>query len=298
MEDEAGFLFSLKSLGLRISNFVYGLGGVWLLPVFSIVLIRIYRNIKITNNIYLILGVIYSVLLLAWGPYIRLYSFPISLIILWLFKLIIDFNKIGKYSISYKTVTITTFTLIVSLVFYYIAVQKLDQTDLGYRKLGKGLSILFSFPILICFLLYMKRIINFSKLIILISVFICILNIVVFAEKFSITRYKYYTIKQATELYLEKYNNEGNLGYNSESGVETWYLKDFEHKYDYHPAKKGSLQKFALENNIKYIVVTKELGYNDKFTDYGKLKKTNSVIIQSFESPFFKGKTSLVKLLY
>ncbi|PIR43584.1 hypothetical protein COV24_02045 [candidate division WWE3 bacterium CG10_big_fil_rev_8_21_14_0_10_32_10] len=300
LSDEAGFIFNIQTILLRISNFFFGIGGIWLIPVLYVLfaITRKNKGFSIKKygvdslNIETLLFVFYSLVLLAWGPYVRLYTIPISLIIIFAF---LKIKEINMSTVSKSNWLIASFLVLSSILFYIIVLQKYDQTDLGYRKIGKIMSLLLSFPVIFAFYFFSINKLSKKYFLIVFSILIIIINIVVFTEKFIITRYKYSTLKKATEYYMENYKNNGNLGYDSGSDVETWYTRDFEKKNNY--LKSGEdFFKWAKNRNIKYIVTTQEMGHNDKFIDYIKWNELKHKVLKEYQSPFFYGKTKLIEI--
>lgn len=306
LEDEAGFLFDKVTIMQRFSNFLYAVGGVWLLPTLYILFKSWDNKFRISNLGFRILNVdlhksflpealvfiVYSLALFIWGPYPRLYTIPTFLALTLVYYLLANIQKI---KIKWQDIIIVAILTSVSILFYVYAVQFLDQTDYGYRKVGKAAAIILSLPMILYFYLYHIQKISKKTLIVLFTVTLILINLVIFVDKFRITRYKYYTIKQATLDYIEQYSKEGNLGYDSLSDVETWYLRDFNGTYDF--IKTGlPMSTWAKENNIKYLISTEEGNFNDKIADFGKLDENNSTVVKRYKSPFFPGETILIRI--
>jgi len=300
LEDQAGFIFTKELFLQRIGNFLFGLGGIWLLPTIYLLFkseiskpAKNYRTaIEKNINVEVIIFVLYSTTLILWGPYVRLYSIPLTFLLIFVFKKLIEWDEV---KINNKDLAILIILYLLSAISYVVIVQKYNHEDLGYRKLGKAISIFSSLFLPAYLIAYTQKMLSQKNLIILFATTLIIINLFIFADKFRITRYKYYTLRLATELYLENYKNTGNLGYNSGSDLEMWYTRDFNKQNDF---LRGDppLSIWATDRNIKYIIVTKEFGHNDKFTDYGDLDNTGHRIIKEFESPFFYGKTKLIEL--
>lgn len=315
LEDEAGFLFDSATIMLRFSNFLYAVGGIWLLPTLYI-LFRSWDNKKfgrcevptyreklevgsfklIKNNFTpeILVFLLYSFTLFIWGPYPRLYTIPTFLTLTMVYYLLASISKIKVRWFDVASVVVLT---CVSIMFYVYTVQFLDQTDYGYRKVGKALAIVLSLPMIGYFYLYTLSKISKKTLLILFTVTLVVINLFIFVDKFRITRYKYYTIKQATLFAIQPgVSLENNVYYSSGSGLETWYLKDFEQRYFY----KGSTdsQTFinnAKQNNVKLYITTEEMGYKDNLSNIST-EKVSGKVIKVFKSPFFPGETKVIEL--
>jgi hypothetical protein len=296
LSDKAGFLFSWDLIVRRASNFVFGTGGIWLLPTLTLIVDNknleelIYKNIP-----ELLVFSVYSVVLLLWGPYSRLYSVPVTILIITTFLLTSTYKPKKP---SFKRIFVATAIFVSLSAFYFYTVQIIDSTDFGFRKVGKGASLLFSGFIFFLVVVYTLQKLTFKKFIVAFTFLIVVLNLAVFFDRFIVTRYKYYTIKQAVEYYLDNYKDEGKLAYDSDSGVETWFLKDWRGDFDYLKVHEP-FNIWAEKNNVVFAISTQEGGFNDKFMDVafiGREESVNSSIIKEFKSPLFFGSTKLIKL--
>lgn len=315
-KDEAGFLFDKVTLMLRISNFLYAVGGVWLLPTLYILFKswgaehKIWHNkvFKISSLGFkvcvgrlnkfkflpeILVFLAYSLILFIWGPYPRLYTIPTFLILTLTYYLL---TSVKKLSIKWFDVFVVLILIGVSTLFYLYIVQFLNQTDFGYRKIGKATAVVFSLPVIMYFYLYSIKKISKKSLITVFTASVILINMFIFIDKFRITRYKYYTIKQAILFATQPKFLGSNIYYSSGSGLETWYLKDFDQRYFY----KGSIepQTFineATENNVTLYITTEEMGYKDNLSNVST-KKVSGKIIKIYKSPFFPGETKVIRL--
>ena len=285
--DPAGFIFDKASFLLRISNLFFGHGGFWLIPV--IVLFFNFNKLK-HLKLEILLLFLYLVALFLWGPYIRLYTIPIGLLIFITFALLNTAPKINQQKIF-----IAFFITLILAIFYLYIVQIYNYRDLGFSKLGKALCLLGSIIIVILsYFIYYKN--KFNKYLLLITTTLIIfLNLGLFVDKFYITRHKYSTIKQAVQYYLQVKDNGENLSYSNESGVESWYLKDFTKRYYY--GGNTNLSTYLKTNNIKYFITTDEMGYKDNFSKLNLNNIEKFTIVKKYKSPFFPGSTKLVKII-
>ena len=118
-----------------------------------------------------------------------------------------------------------------------------------------------SFAIIFIPIVYVKLKIPHKKFIFIISSLIVLLNLIVFFDKFRYTRYKYYSIKNCIQAYVNL-NSKEKLAYASLSGLEEWYLRDEKKQYQY----LGSIRSFdnwRTQNNVNYIITTFESGHKD-----------------------------------
>jgi hypothetical protein len=286
LSDQAGFILSSKNVLKAFGSLFFATGGFWLLSVYLIDkanqdFIKAPRLLVkyISSNLYEILFILFSLLLILWGFYIRLYSVPIMLSILYFIKFI-------KSDYQFKKIWL----VLMSILFFIYNVQFLDHFDLGFYKYSKIVSILLS--LLIVGILIYKKIDKKFK-IIAVSILIIIINLFIFFEKFFATNYKYYTLVQASEYALQ--NDLKNVAYFDESGVQKWYFKDFDERYKYF-VNNESLSNWLKINNIEYIMITEEMGY--QIDSINKIKKNikNLEIVNNFESSYIGGKTTIYKL--
>ncbi|MBP7859698.1 hypothetical protein KA001_01905 [Patescibacteria group bacterium] len=294
-DDKAGFIFTTESVLERISNFTFFTGGFFLIPLL-ILCINLNWNRKKTillifNPIFLIF-ILNSILLFLWGPYPRLYSILIAMCIIGVFKILIN-SKDSKFNM--QRVFLAILSLIALACFYIYATQVLHHNDFGYTKYGKGISILFSFLIIFLSVIYTKFKWSFNKFILIFTIFVVFLNIAVFTDKFNITRYKYYSIKLCIEKYIDLSKDNKKIAYSTLTGLEEWYIKDFEYKYRYLGNEK-TFEKWRIENNVNYIITSLESGHKDSLGHIKMAKYPDSKIIFEAKTPFFIGSTKLIKL--
>jgi hypothetical protein len=284
LNDEVGFILRYQNVLKALGSLFFATGGFWL---FTLVLNDFKSNFKdlskkLKNNIlnpYLIFFLTFSVLIVLWGFFIRLYS-PIVFISL------IYFIYLYKRGISFKLNYLIFF---LCFLFYIYNLQFLDHFDLAYFKFSKTVSIFLS--ILVLIFLFYKKSFKFKYLIIFLG--IIFLNLTIFIEKFIYSREKYYTIVQASEFSLK--NNFKNVAYFDESGVQGWYFKDFKGNFQYFQ-RNISLEKWLERNKIEYIMITDEMGY--QITPINNLKSEikQLELVVTFKSSYFGGKTSIYKL--
>ncbi len=174
---------------------------------------------------------------------------------------------------------------------YLIAVQFLDHKDIGMFKISKLTSILLS--LVIIWTIYSKKL--KKNTLVITTILICSINLVVFGERFNYTRFKYQTIVDALEYYQINISEKGNLGYLDESGVQQWYLKDFDKKFSFLNSN-FVMEEWIKQNNIEFVLFTHELGYVPKEVIPYKKSLDEMEILQKFESPFFGGSTKLIKM--
>jgi hypothetical protein len=122
---------------------------------------------------------------------------------------------------------------------------------------------------------------------------IIILNLFIFFEKFFATNYKYYTIVQASEFALK--NNLKNVAYFDESGVQKWYFKDFEGKFNYFLSRE-SLSNWLEQNQVNYLMISDEMGYKMGQIDKAKKDIEKLEIVGEFNSKFIGGRTVIYKI--
>jgi hypothetical protein len=287
LSDQAGFILSSKNLLKAFGSLFFATGGFWLLSVYLLDKANhnLLKNPKklvnyLTTNLYEIIFILFSLLLILWGFYIRLYSIPIMLSIIYFIKFLkSDYEFRNKWLI------------LLPIVFFIYNVQFLDHFDLGFYKFSKIVSILFSFLIL-GILLYKK--INKRKKIIAVSILIIFVNLFIFFEKFFATNYKYYTIVQASKYVIE--NNLNNVAYFDDSGVQKWYLNDFTGKFNYY-TKDESLSNWLEKNQINYLMISDEMGYKMGQINSAKKDIERLEIIADFNSNFIGGRTVIYKLV-
>lgn len=291
--DDAGFIFDTKTILMRVSNFTFGLGGVWLVPLIVLMLNKIKINLQSLNNnkVEIAMFTLYSAILFIWGPYIRLFSIPITLIIVFVF---LKIKNLKTAKVSKIKITATTVLLVLMSLFYILVVQKYDHSDLGYKKWGKFIALGISVIIIIIPIIKNRINLKYNSMVVLITTFILVINLGIFIDKYNITRYKNASIYYATQLYISEYKDKGKLGYDSNTDLEQWYLKDFNEDYDFLKTWK-QLNEWSNSENINYIITTQEGGSNDKFIDFGKLSKINHRVVKEYESPFFYGTTRLIE---
>jgi hypothetical protein len=133
------------------------------------------------------------------------------------------------------------------------------------------------------------------KVIIPVSIFVCIINITIFAERFNLTRYKYATIKEATTYYSIVLKNSGQIGYMDESGLEAWYLNDEHGKFNYLNSKQ-TLEAWINSNNIRFILYTDEMGHVEESVKPYREYVRSLKILKEFRSSFPGGYTKIIDL--
>ena len=286
LSDQAGFILSSKNILKALGSLFFATGGFWLLSIYlsDKANHEILKDPKkllnyLTSNLYEILFILFSLLLILWGFYIRLYSVPIMLSILY-------FIKFLKSEYEFRKIWL----VLLSIVFFIYNVQFLDHFDLGFYKYSKIISILLS--LLIVGILVYKKIDKKFKIIV-VSILIIITNLFIFFEKFFATNYKYYTIVQASEYVLE--NNLDNVAYFDESGVQKWYLKDFTGKFNYY-TKDESLSNWLKQNQINYLMISDEMGYKMGQINSAKKDIDKLEIVAEFNSHYIGGRTVIYKL--
>lgn len=288
LDDEVGFTLKYQNVLKAFGSLFFGTGGFWLLCLFILdkKTLNFAKNpLKFfkenISNIYPILFILFSALLILWGFFIRLYSVPVLLTIIYIIYL---YKNNFEFKKSY-------FWPIIPLSFYLLNLVYLRHFDLAYFMFGKGFSILLS--LIVVFILVFSNLNAYKKLVFG-SIFIVILNLGVFIEKFVTTREKYHTIVQASEFVLQ--NNLQNVAWFDESGVQKWYFKDFAGQRQYFN-ERVTLDKWLLNNKIDYMMVTDELGYR-----IGPIMEANKRIKQlekvaEFNSGFAGGRTQIYKLV-
>lgn len=285
--DEAGFTLKFQNIIKAIGSVIFATGGFWLLSI--IILNKNLNNfkkgiqeliLKSYTNLYFISFLLFSFLLILWGFFIRLYS-PI------VFFSIIYFIYLYKNN---KTYTKSYFLTLIPFIFYILNVQILDHFDLGYFKLSKIISIVFSFLTLLVILIPKF---SLKTKLLATTLMIIIINLAIFTEKFIFSREKYYTLVQASEFVNQ--NNFKNVAYFDESGVQGWYLKDFNNKYQYY-INTMDINDWLNINKIEYIMITEEMGYQIAQIVELRSEIKNLEEVKSFKSNYFGGKTVIYKL--
>lgn len=286
LEDQAGFILSTKNILKAFGSLFFATGGFWLLGVYlsdknnQNLIQKPKELIKyLSTNIYEILFILFSVLLILWGFYIRLYTVPIMICILYYIRFLKSDIKISMVWLS-----------AIPMLFFIYNVQVLDHFDLGFYKYSKVLAVILSLVILIV-ISYKK--LNIRPKIYITSVLIILLNLFIFFEKFFATNYKYYTIVQASEFALK--NNLQNVAYFDESGVQKWYFKDFDSKYNYFLSRE-SLTNWLIQNQINYLMISDEMGYKMGQIDKAKKDIEKLEIVAEFNSNYSGGRTVIYKL--
>lgn len=291
-EDNAGFIFNLDTILKRFANFFFFTGGFFFIPI-----MLFYKPSKVNKKNIMdfllspitLIFLVNSVVLFIWGPYPRLYSVPATISIIWLFDLI---QKTPKISIKK---TVLAFCILFFLAGFYIYTsQFLGHNDFGYKKFSKLAVITLSFTLTALIILNNKIKLTKSKFILLFSILVVFLNLLIFIDKFRFTRYKYYSILSCIETYLNE-KSDKKLAYSSLSGMEEWYLKDFDRKYRY-LGSTGNFAKWAKKNQVGYFIATYESGHKDNLGHVGKEGFSKFEIVQSISTPFFEGETKLVKI--
>lgn len=249
------------------------------------------------KNLEVLIFSLFSMVLILWGPFLRLYSVPVSLLLAYI-AFVADKTFLTDKSVISKKEIITSFVLLfLSAIGYLAAVQLFDGKDLGMFKVSKFIALSFSLTILLLFLAGTRKKINIKKKYILIAILIAFINLAIFTDRFRYTRFKYQTIVQAAQTYEAKYQKQGKLGYLDESGVEMWYLKDFNEKYSFLTSSESDLHNWIKDNQIKYLLVTQEMGklMSKKVKPYNDYLNTLTVL-EEYQSPFFGGDTKIVRV--
>jgi hypothetical protein len=160
-------------------------------------------------------------------------------------------------------------------------------------RVSKGLTIILSLTAIMSFYLLIK--LKNIKYGIAFTIFVSLINLTVFTERFLNTRYKYYTIVQAAEYYIEELSaQEGVVGYSDESGVESWYLRNYEK--DFYDALDGDPHKWIKDRNVKYYIYTDEMGDNSKREKNLKNFMDKFSTVNEFRSPSVGGYTKIVEI--
>jgi len=286
LSDQAGFILSTKNILKALGSLLFATGGFWLLGIYisdknNHNLIQKPKELLkyLTTNIYEILFILFSLLLVLWGFYIRLYTIPVMISILYFIRFI-------KSDFKFSKVWLVT----VPLIFFIYNVQILDHFDLGFYKYSKILAIIISLGIL--FILFFKKFSLRFKVYSTASLII-FLNLFIFFEKFLATNYKYYTIVQASEYALK--NDLKNVAYFDDSGVQKWYFKDFEGKFNYYISRE-SLSNWLEKNQINYLMISDEMGYKMGQIDKAKKDIEKLEIVAEFNSGYIGGRTVIYKL--
>lgn len=290
-QDRAGFNLNIKNIYLAFVNLIFVVGGIWFLPVLaeSIKLKRFNKSffVEAGKSILLVTTVLITLILMVWSPVVRLYSVLVASLIIWIFFFL---NKIYEQHIKFKRSHLILFIL--SLFLFLIATQIFNQKDYGMFKISKATNIVLSSVIFYLLFLSGKHI---KKLVVSVTILISIINIVIFAERFNLTRYKYATIKDAVTYYSTYLIKAGNIGYMDESGLEAWFLNDRDGKLNYINSKK-TLNEWVDENDIRYIIYTNEMGYvSDEVMPYKEYLHAQR-IVKEFSSPFPGGQTKIIDI--
>jgi hypothetical protein len=292
-QDQAGFNLNIKNIYLALANLIFVVGGIWFLPIAlesvkSIKFIKCFF-IDTGKNIPVVTTALLTLILIAWSPVVRLYSILASMLIVWLFYF---FNKIYEQNIRFRKSHLVLFIL--SMILFLIATQIFNQKDYGMFKISKATNIVLSFIIFYLLFLSGKQI---KRVVIPVSILVCVINLLIFTERFNVTRYKYATIKEAVSYYSTYLVKEGNLGYMDESGLEAWFLNDKYGKLNYLNTKEP-LTKWVENNDVRFVLYTSELGYvPDSVMPYKEFISTQR-IIKEFKSPFPGGYTKIVDLRF
>lgn len=302
LDDQAGFLFSTERIHLTIGNFLFGLGGIWLVPL----IIQFYdfnktrkmrvnyaAILRLLSNPILMSLILFSLLLFAWGQFIRLYSMIFAIIIIYLYKFIqkrslVPSNRLFSSAISWSIIVAT-----ILFSYYYYLVEILEYKDLSYNKYSSVIAVLTSILIILVPILSKIISLNFKKYICIITSLILIINFTIFTCGFWYTRFKYYTIVQATELYNKELSEQGLLTYSNETGVNNWIINDLNETNNHHKYQDIALTEWL--QRYKFILVTDEDGVNTELERFVKANKSNFEEIASFESRFFSGSTKIYK---
>ena len=286
LSDKAGLNITFKNIYMGISLILFGIGGSWVIP--QIYLIK-NRHKKITAELLsleFLAFACFSGVLVLWGPYIRLYSVPIVLLIIFFTR---EWEHAGEISVSkFKYIVVTA----INLILFTIAVQIFNQRDLGMFKLSKAVTISLSFAVsLFIFWYYRKR--RFIYAILFVSSII-IINLTVFVERFVATRYKYYTIVEASKYYKDRFQKEETIAYSDESGVEKWYLRDYRTVVYPPNIRSGFIENWLSNNDVHYFILTEEMGDNSENEKALKVFLKNYPVVREFHSKGYGGYSKIV----
>jgi len=294
-EDDVGFNVTLKNIYLGFANYIYTVGGVWFLP--SLALVFNKKDFKTRNikKLEVLTFLLLSGLLILWSPVLRLYSVPVSFTLIY-FAYLLD-RQAKKLTFNTKFYVNIALLFLVSCAGYILCVQVFSQKDLGMFKIAKLVSLLFSIPVVVLLVLYLRNFYSKNVLLWSFAFFVVFINLFVFIDRFRFTRYKYLSIVETVQAYNANYKNTGNAGYVDESGVEMWYLQDFDEKYSLLKSHEINFVQWVFDANVKYLIITHEMGGS---VDY-RVKKFKEQIdkldpLVEFKTPFFGGDTKLIDI--
>lgn len=290
-QDQAGFNLNIKNLYLGFTNLLFTFGGIWFLPLF----IESIKGVKFNKEFFLNAGksiplvttILLSIVLIIWGPFIRLYSVLVSAFIIWIFYYL---NAVYNEQIKFRKIQVAL--LVISLILFLVATQIFGNQDYGMFKLSKGVNILLS--LVVFYLLFLSKK-NIKNILIPITVLICVINLTIFVERFNVARYKYATIKEACDYYLANLKTKGSIGYMDESGLEGWYLDDKSGTFNYINFRQ-SLSYWISKNSIKYILYTDEMGHVEENVKPYRGYIRTLTILKEFKSPFPGGYSKILIL--
>ena len=86
-----------------------------------------------------------------------------------------------------------------------------------------------------------------------------------------------------------------NVAYFDDSGVQKWYFKDFEGKFNYYISRE-SLSNWLEKNQINYLMISDEMGYKMGQIDKAKKDIEKLEIVAEFNSGYIGGRTVIYKL--
>ena len=278
LSDTSGFILNFKNIIKALGTLMFLTGGFWFLPI---LLARLSESLKLSfKSLFVLIFVLFSILLISWGFYIRLYSVPLLISFFAFIYLLENYQKPAKSFYLYT---------LLSLGLYLFTAQYLDHIDLGETKVSKLVAIFISLSLAYIYINFEK--IKNSKLI-FISLII-LLNLTLFVTKFIQTREKYFTLILASEYSNDNFKNL--VGYADESGVSKWYFKDFSQNKNFLQSSLD-FESWIKAERIEYLIFTDELGFQDpKIKTYLPAIK-NMEKVKEFKSGFSGGRTVIYKI--